>query len=441
MHIIRAAILLVASLLAVGCQLFPAREVSGKGGFVQVEGTRFRLDGKPYYFAGANFWYGAYLGASPLGRDRLVRELDLLKANGITNLRVLASAEAAQSTRSLTPALHEAPGEYNEQLLRGLDVLLAEMGARDMHAVLYLNNFWHWSGGMGQYMAWLTGEPPLDPDVTGDWDAFMQNSAAFYRAPQAQAWYRQLIEHIVARVNSVTGKSYIEDPTIMSWQLANAPRPGSDAGSGPYYDAYTGWIHDTASYIKQLDPNHLVSTGSGGAMGSARDLDLYREAHRSPAVDYLTFHLWPKDWRWFNSDAPGASWNHALGLSKSYFLNHNAVAEQLGKPLVLEAFGIERDAGDYRLESTPGWRDRFFLELFSLIESQARGGAAIAGSNFWSWAGTGRASNDDFLWRRNDPFTGDPPQEPQGLNSVFDTDASTLGIIAGHADAMARLRR
>ena len=59
-----------------------------------------------------------------------------------------------------------------------------------MKAVLYLNNFWQWSGGMSQYMAWFNGKPVVDPDVTGDWNAFMDNSAAFYREPQAQEAFR-----------------------------------------------------------------------------------------------------------------------------------------------------------------------------------------------------------------------------------------------------------
>ena len=61
------------------------------------------------------------------------------------------------------------------------------MAKRDMKAVLYLNNFWQWSGGMSQYVAWFNGKPVVDPDVTGDWNAFMDNSASFYREPKAQA--------------------------------------------------------------------------------------------------------------------------------------------------------------------------------------------------------------------------------------------------------------
>jgi endo-1,4-beta-mannosidase len=65
------------------------------------------------------------------------------------------------------------------------------MAKRDMKAVLYLNNFWQWSGGMSQYMAWINGKPVMDPDVTGDWNAFMDNSASFYREPKAQQAFHQ----------------------------------------------------------------------------------------------------------------------------------------------------------------------------------------------------------------------------------------------------------
>ena len=33
-------------------------------------------------------------------------------------------------------------------------------------------------------------------------------------------------------------------------------------------------------------------------------------------------------------------------------------------------------------------------------------------------------------------YVGDPPQEPQGRNSVFNTDASTLALIRAHAAAL-----
>ncbi len=404
--------------------------------FVSVDGTRLMRHGKTYRFVGANFWYGAYLGTTEEGRARLRQELDQLKAAGIDNLRVLAAVEQTDLTMAVRPAMHLSPGSYNQDLLIGLDVLLAEMGKRDMVAVLYLNNFWQWSGGMAQYMSWLTGKPALDPDVTGDWNGFMQNSAAFYRSEQAQEWYRDLIRLLISRTNSVTGQAYVDDPTIMSWQLANEPRPGSDTEGRPFFPHYKTWIQETARFIKSLDSNHLVSTGSEGSMGTLRDLSLYKEAHDIAEVDYLTFHMWPKNWSWFDVTRPEDTYAQAVANSKAYILQHLQVAEELGKPQVLEEFGIERDKGDYSLASATEQRDRFFRELFGFIETQVKLDSPLMGTNFWAWGGLGRAQSVDFIWRAGDPFTGDPPQEPQGLNSIFSQDESTLKLLKSHAKFM-----
>jgi mannan endo-1,4-beta-mannosidase len=164
------------SMLAFGSQAAP-----GQSGFVTVKGKHFVLDGKPYYFAGANVWYGMYLGSPGVTGDRarLTRELDQLAAEGVLNLRVLAISEASTLKRAVTPAVIQGPGKVDETLWKGLDFLLDEMAKRDMKAVLYVSNFWQWSGGMSQYVAWFNGKPVLDPDVTGDSKSFMDISAAF----------------------------------------------------------------------------------------------------------------------------------------------------------------------------------------------------------------------------------------------------------------------
>ncbi len=118
---------------------------------------RFTIGGKPYRYAGANMWYGAWLGADAAygDRARLKRELDALAAMGVTNLRVLASSEKSPLLNAVEPAMHDGRGQYDPALLGGLDFLLAEMGKRHMRAVLYLTNFWEWSGGMMTYLSYV----------------------------------------------------------------------------------------------------------------------------------------------------------------------------------------------------------------------------------------------------------------------------------------------
>ena len=154
-------IALAAALLSAGAAH------AGDNGFVAVKDSHFERNGQRYMIAGANFWYGGYLGA-PTGvgqRARLVKELDRMQELGINNVRVLAVSEKTAMKSAVSPATTSAPGRYDEQLLRGLDFLMAELAKRDMTAVLYLNNFWQWSGGMTQYLNWFTGSPAHRPNT------------------------------------------------------------------------------------------------------------------------------------------------------------------------------------------------------------------------------------------------------------------------------------
>lgn len=409
--------------------------------FVTVEGTHFCLKGSPYYFVGTNVWYGGYLGSDgdTGDRERLTKELDQLKANGITNIRVLGMSEASELKRAVRPAAMTKPGTYEETLLEGLDFFLAEMAKRDMKAVIYLNNFWQWSGGMSQYVTWFTGAPAIDPDVSGDWNGFMDNSAKFYAIEAAQAAYRDVIRTLVNRKNTITGMLYREDPTIMSWQLANEPRPGSDANGRANAEVFKRWIDDTAKFIGNLAPRQLVSTGNEGWMGTAGDRELFVEAHKTPNVDYLTFHMWAANWSWYDPKNAAATYDVAWDKAQGYLNWHIDSAKELGKPIVLEEFGINRDDGAFAVDSGTQFRDRYYRAVFDLLHRRAAAGDAIAGSNFWAWGGAGRAANADFMWKPGDDFVGDPPQEPQGLYSVFDGDSSTLAIIKEHAQKMQAL--
>ncbi len=410
--------------------------------FITVKGTRFVREEKPYYIVGANMWYAAYLGSAGKtgNRDRLIYELDNLKAMGINNLRVLAVSEKSDMNSAVWPATTNGFGHYDEELLVGLDYLLAEMAKRDMTVVLYLNNYWQWSGGMTQYLSWLDGVPVQDPNITGDYQTFMAQSAKFYVNETANKEYRNTIQKIVDRINTVNGKLYNSDPTIMAWQLANEPRPGNNHASDEDKQVFVQWINDTAKYIHQLDRQHLVSSGSEGTRGCLDDEQLFIKAHQSLYIDYLTFHLWPRNWSWYNQKQAEKTWGNGLKLSLQYLNWHIDTANKLNKPIVLEEFGLDRDNGAYDVKSTTHYRDRFYREVFGLVYKRAKAGDGIAGSNFWAWNGSARTIHADYWWRTGDDFMGDPPQEQQGMYGVFDSDISTLRVIKAFSDKMHALK-
>lgn len=419
----------------------PVVDVNVSTPFVSTQGLQFVRKNKPYFFVGTNLWYGANLAATHDGRARLIRELDLMKKLGITNIRVLGASEGPGQHNSVRPQFKPSREQVNERVLRGLDFVMAEMGKRDMTAVIYLNNFWIWSGGMSQYVSWLTEKPVPNPfDAGHTWTEFMEFSAQFYGNTEAQALYRQFIKTLVNRTNTVTGLAYKDDPVILSWQLANEPRPGSSRNTRENMPVFLGWLEGTADYIKSLDSHHLVSSGMEGIHGCDQDLDCYVKSSSIPSIDYLNMHIWILNWGWLDPKNMQNTYTASLQKALSYLQRHAEIATQLGKPITLEEFGAPRDGENYSHRSSTVYRDKYFLAMFAEIYNNAASGGPIAGSNFWAWGGEGRAATpSEAVWHDGDDFVGDPPQEPQGLNSIFSSDETTLGIISRHGKQMKQL--
>ncbi|MEJ2814700.1 mannanase [Caulobacter sp. CCG-8] len=412
--------------------------------FVTVKDGRLSLGGKPYRFIGANLWYGAWLGSPGVSGDRarLGRELDRLKALGVTNLRVLGAGERSPAKVAIDPTFRGPGEDYDQDLLKGLDVLLAEMARRGMKAVIYVNNFWDWSGGMPAYLRWTgNGQWFQQGDPAHPWPEFADYSARFYGDAKAQDLFRHYLRALVGRVSNVTGKPYRDDPTIMAWQLANEPRPGgSDAFGVPNLPTYYRWIAQTSALIKTLDPNHLVTTGSEGAMGCLQREACVVEAHRPASIDYLTLHVWPNNWGWIDFKNQPATYEAGEAKCRDYVARHIAIAKQMNKPLVIEEFGLIREDRAFTPGGPTTHRDRFYRMMFGLVEADMKADGPLAGTNFWAWNGEGRAQHADAWFKMGDrSYVGDPPQEEQGLFGVFDADASTLAVIRDHARAVAAL--
>ena len=394
---------------------------------ITVKGTRFYKGSQPYHYIGANYWYGALLAAKTGGdRKRLATELDQLKANGIDNLRVLVGAEAGTQDYAVTPALQPKQGEYDQNQLDGLDYLLSEMRKRNMYAVLYLTNNWEWSGGMAQYLEWngygALPNPNMKPNT---WPQFMDYVKQFHKCEPCHEALNKHIKFIIGRTNTYTHIKYTDDTTIMAWQVGNEPRVFTADNEA----AFTKWLNSVIDVIKAADKNHLVCTGSEGKAGSADDAAIYERTHSSPKIDYLTMHIWPKNWSWYDYKNPKETLPISITKTIAYIDEHIAVAQRLNKPIVLEEFGLSR--GDESLDRKMGTvsRDTFYKAIFERLEESVKAKQAFAALNFWGYGGTGANNPDDGKWQKGDAFTADPPQEPQGLNTVFSTDVSTLKLI------------
>lgn len=369
-----------------------------------------------------------------------------------------------------------------------------------MKAVLYPTNFWFWSGGMAQYLSWAEGSQIPYPHLQGSsWDVFARYVSRFYENPKARSMFERYLRHLLARRNTVHGKRYVDDPTIMSWELANEPRGSS------HPEAMRDWVQKTACLIKNEAPNHLVTTGSeGDTSGPEPSGTSFVLDHQSACIDYMTFHLWVENWAWFDPTKAQTSYTDALRFAKHYIRRHAAIATLMKKPAVLEEFGIARDQGSHSPSASTGVRDAYYSAIFKEVYENARSGGALAGTNFWAWGGEGAhdaqalakiqsppeqdlpardlpaqnapvpesptgASTDAEVRDAgvNDagvtedespapqdegnalptvpqdmsalPFSGDPPHEFPGWYSVYDTDHGTIEVIRSYAAYFNRL--
>ncbi len=395
-------------------------------GLVKVNGTQFTINGKPYRYIGANYWYGGLLATNgEAGKRRLKAELDFLKEHGVTNLRIMVGAEGLTTYPYRTPsekALQPQPGKFDEKIMVGLDYLLNEMGKRNMKAVLHFTNTWEWSGGLGQYLKWNGyGDQPYPKNAGYKWEDHEKYISQFFSCQPCKDELDTYIKHVLARINSLNGKKYTNDPAVMAWEIINEPRPMQKTA----LPAFEEWIQHVAALVKSLDKNHLLTTGSEGDIATDFDMEAYKKIHADKNIDYLTIHIWPKNWSWFKDTSIVAGYSNVLNNADDYIKRHLKVAGELNKPLVIEEFGLPRDKHSFSIDATTNSRDKFYNFIFTAVTKNP----GIAGCNFWAFGGKARPIPGQIFWKDGDEFMGDPGGEEQGLNSVFDIDKTTWQLI------------
>lgn len=349
--------------------------------FYRVEHGQILLGDAPQYFVGANFWKGAIMATED--PESLSRELDSLKAIGVTNLRILAV----------------------EPVWESYDALFEQLHSRGMCAVMFLNNAWDWSRGFAYYLEEAgAGRQPVF--VTDGYAAYRKAMAEFSNNAKAQELNWEYVRAIVER--------YKDEPAVFSWQISNEPRCFTN--DPRTRENFVKYIHNTAALIKSIDSNHMVSTGNEGTMGCEEDYELYKKINNCADIDYITIHIWPYNWSWINEENVVEGAPDAAGKVDEYITQHLQAAGEYGKPLVIEEFGYPRDGFRTEQEAATTGRDLIYRTVFERVLQSAATGDKLAGCNFWTWA-------------------IDPPQEAQGLNSVLHGD-STAELIRSTTSAL-----
>jgi len=107
--------------------------------------------------------------------------------------------------------------------------------------------------------------------------------------------------------NSINGRIYKDDPTILAWNIINEPR--CEVWVVPDCPAkLNAWYATMARFIKANDPNHLVSSGSEGFFGESDASWLGQNPGswstltgqdflaNTQEMDFAVAHAWPDNW-------------------------------------------------------------------------------------------------------------------------------------------------
>ncbi|KAF2115936.1 glycoside hydrolase superfamily [Lophiotrema nucula] len=438
--------------------------------FVYVDGLRLKDKTGLHYITGLNYWACMNLASDPSqggNYSRLITELDQMAAKGVNHLRIMAASEGAPTPQPfrMNPALLDAPGKYNEKIFQGLDICLDEMGKRGMRATMTLGNEWQWSGGFAQFVSWATNDQPIPYPSSwnltappqrasprtgwGNYTVEGVNAAPYgeftsfanriYNNTQAEQWYKDHIKTVTTRKNTVNGRLYNEDPTVMTWQLANEPQ----ASDGFYVedslallpnaqDLLFPWVERTSAYIRSMAPKQLISVGLESKQGEY----YFKQVHNFSTVDYATAHCWVQNWGVYDMyDSTETGLKAAQDFAIGFINDTSHWAKDIGKPIFLEEFGMARDNWlnrdkeyPYLSSASTTHKDPYFETIIGAAMNEFKNGGAYIGTSPWAYGGIWRPETE-YVNELGMVWAGDPPHESPGWYDLYDTDEA-MNIVA-----------
>lgn len=357
-----AALVLVGSAASLFLVASPSSTTSGAPNqIVRQRGGRFFVGNKPFRFVGAN----VAVMYRDEDRARMPETLQQAAQAGIKVVRVWAFGEGGPNDVKPMkdfddwPRNHYfrlAPGQWNEDAFVHLDKVIAEAAKNHIYVQLCLTNWWRDTGGVTQYLRWAGINDAADDSY--NFGINNEKAILFYTNPETRRLYREHVEKLATRRNTLTGVLYRDDPAIFGWELMNE----AQAITGRWAER-RAWIAEMSEYLKSLDPNHMIAPGAWGYRSSSERREWLAD-HAIPTIDYCDVHSYPRDDHDSFVDSPQAL--------KEFIENRAAAAFSIRKALVFGEFGmgVEGHNGASQLE----WYKAFF-------EGNVRAGAA--GAMFW----------------------------------------------------------
>lgn len=376
------AVALAAAMLIGTTTFMPASaktaEATTSSGFVTAVDNYFELDGDPFYYVGSNNYYLNYTS------DTMID--DVLEDAASMGLKVMRCWGFIDGTAHNSCVMQSALGVYDDSGFERLDYAINKASTLGIKLIIPFVNNWDDFGGMNQYVEWAGASVHDD----------------FYTNTTCTTGYKNYVRYMLNHVNTYSGIAYKDDPTVMAWELANEPRCTTDTTG----DTIVNWADTMSTYIKTIDSNHLVTVGDEGFFnreGSGSDYEYnggtgvdWDRLIELPNIDFETMHLYPD------------GWGKTITWSLQYINDHIDAAKTVGKPVILEEYGVASD------------QETVYAEFGDALYKSSTIGEGAAGNMFWLLTGI---NDDGTLYANWDGFRVTYP--------------STLAtVLSGYADMM-----
>jgi mannan endo-1,4-beta-mannosidase len=230
-----------------------------------------------YYFAGCNvgwlgidFEYGG--GFAPPPTSTLLLP-SVFRINNVFSTAQLMGSNVIRMGPNIAgvgyaDSLYSSLGTFNETVFARLDYTIAtarNYGIRLIFPFVDSNENYYW-GSKASFSNW--------------------GGTNFYTDPAAIANFKIFIYGVINRVNTVNGITYKDDPAILAWETVNEGNPPAT------------WTSEIASYIKSVDPKHLIVDGYTPAIFGDFDLDRLLDEN----IDIVADHYYPMRVSQINDD-------------------------------------------------------------------------------------------------------------------------------------------
>ena len=260
--------------LAAGCLLFLLGAVPVGAEFehfITVDGTTLMDGDEPFRFIAFNVPTLLYVedemafdSTNPYGLPTEYGLRDLFETVVETGGQVVRAYTIPVRNRAFpeeSVTYVEAPGVFNEEAFRAMDLAIALAGEYGVRLVIPLVNNWPWMGGRPNYAEFRGKE-----------------SDEFWTDPELIADFKATIDYVLNRKNTITGVVYKDDKTIMAWETGNELQNTAE------------WAIEIGRYIKRIDSRHLLIDGFHAIHQDGHDVWVQQYSIDEPAFDLINTH-------------------------------------------------------------------------------------------------------------------------------------------------------